>query len=112
MINNLFENLPTLIPIELIQVLAENRHGRIERIVSHGHASQEGFWYDQEEHEWVIVLKGAARLRFEDTAADLKPGDFVNIPAHKKHRVEWTTPDEPTIWLAVFFSSSQCEVLS
>jgi cupin 2 domain-containing protein len=48
-------------------------------------------------------LKGAARLRFEDSIVEMKPGDFVNIPAHKKHRVEWTTPDEPTIWLAVFY---------
>ena len=105
MTDNLFENLPPSIPIELIQVLAANHHVRIERIVSHGHSSPDDFWYDQEEQEWVIVLKGAARLRFEDTAVDLKPGDFVNIPAHKKHRVEWTTPDEPTIWLAVFYSS-------
>ncbi|MFO1000940.1 MAG: cupin domain-containing protein [Planctomycetaceae bacterium] len=110
MIDNLFENVPTSIPTELIQVLAANHHGRIERIVSCGHASPDGFWYDQEEHEWVIVLQGAARLQFEDMTVDLKPGDFVNIPAHKKHRVEWTTPDEPTIWLAVFFSSVRDEV--
>lgn len=50
-----------------------------------------------------MVLKGAARLRFEDEITGLKAGDFVNIPAHKKHRVEWTTPDEPTIWLAVHY---------
>lgn len=52
-----------------------------------------------------MVLKGQARLRFEDDeqSVEMKPGDFVNIPAHKKHRVEWTTPDEPTIWLAVFY---------
>jgi cupin 2 domain-containing protein len=110
--DNLFENLPDSIPTELIQVLAANGNVRIERIVSHGHSSPDGFWYDQEEHEWVIVLKGTARLQFEDTTVDLNPGDFVNIPAHKKHRVEWTTPDEPTIWLAVFFSSSREEVLA
>lgn len=110
MTENLFENLPMSIPKELIQVLTANRHGRIERIVSHGHASPDGFWYDQVEHEWVIVLKGAARLQFEETTVDMKPGDFVNIPAHKKHRVEWTTPDEPTVWLAVFFSSVRDEV--
>jgi cupin 2 domain-containing protein len=104
--DNLFENLPTSIPIELIQVLSANRHGRIERIVSHGHSSPAGFWYDQDEHEWVIVLQGAARLQFEDTTVDMKPGDFVNIPAHKKHRVEWTMPDGPTIWLAVFFDAA------
>lgn len=103
MTDNFFENLPTSIPAELIQVLVANRHVRIERIVSHGHSSPDGYWYDQEEQEWVIVLQGAARLQFEDTTVDMKPGDFVNIPAHKKHRVEWTTSDEPTVWLAVFF---------
>ena len=86
-----------------MQVIAGNRNVRIERIVSHGHASPNGFWYDQDENEWVIVLKGAARLRIGDQTVELNPGDFVTIPAHKKHRVEWTTPDEPTIWLAVFF---------
>ncbi len=101
---NLFDSLPTSIPNELIQVIAGNQHVRIERIVSHGHSSPDGFWYDQDENEWVIVLKGAARLRFDDRTVELKAGDFVNIPAHKKHRVEWTTPDEPTLWLAVFFT--------
>ena len=110
MTENLFENLPTAIPDELIHVLSANHNVRIERIVSHGHSSPDDFWYDQEEQEWVIVLRGAARLQFEDTAVDMKPGDFVNIPAHKKHRVEWTTRAEPTIWLAVFFSSVREEV--
>ena len=59
------------------------------------------FWYDQPQHEWVIVLKGAARLEFEDGMVEMKPGDFINIPAFKKHRVDWTTPDEPTVWLGV-----------
>lgn len=99
---NLFDNLPTSIPSELIEVIIANQYVRIERIVSHGHHSPEGFWYDQTEHEWVIVLKGAATLQFENGIVEMKPGDFVNIPAHTKHRVEWTTPDEPTIWLAVF----------
>jgi cupin 2 domain-containing protein len=56
---------------------------RIERIVSHGHASPEEFWYDQDRHEWVVVLTGAARLRFEDETVELKPGNFLNIPAYK-----------------------------
>jgi len=65
----------------------------------------EGFWYDQNEHEWVVVLKGAARLQFEgdDELLEMRPGDYVNIPAHKRHRVEWTTPEEPTVWLAVHY---------
>ena len=88
MTENLFDNLPTSIPKELIEVIAANHHVRIERIVSHGHASPDGFWYDQDEDEWVIVLKGSARLQFEDSIVELKPGDCVNIPARKKHRVE------------------------
>lgn len=102
---NLFSDLPANLPGELISTLLDAASIRIERIVSHGHASPEGFWYDQDENEWVIVLKGAARLRFDDETVEMKLGDFVNIPAHRKHRVEWTTPDEPTIWLAVFYRS-------
>jgi len=100
---NLFADLPQHLPQELIQTLLTVANVRIERIVSHGHASPEGFWYDQDQHEWVVVLNGAARLCFEDDIVEMKPGDFVNIPAHIKHRVEWTTPDEPTIWLAVHY---------
>jgi cupin 2 domain-containing protein len=80
---------------------ARSPHVRIERIVSHGHASPADFWYDQPQHEWVIVLKGAARLQFEDAMVEMRPGDYINIPACKKHRVDWTTPDEPTVWLGV-----------
>jgi cupin 2 domain-containing protein len=53
-----------------------------------------------------VVLKGAARLRFEDETIEMKPGDFIDIPVHKKHRVEWTTPDEPTLWLAVHYGDT------
>ena len=100
---NLFADLPVRLPDELVTTLLETADVRIERIVSHGHGSPEGFWYDQDRHEWVVVLAGTARLRFEDRAVEMKPGDFVNIPAHTKHRVEWTTPDEPTLWLAVYY---------
>ena len=101
--NNVLADLPDDLPHELIETLAESQHVRIERIVSRGHASPEDFWYDQQQHEWVLVLQGAARLQFEDHTLELRAGDFVNIPAHKKHRLEWTTPDEPTIWLAVHY---------
>ena len=102
---NIFDNVPTDLPQELIEVLAENKHVRIERIVSTGHASPDGFWYDQDEAEWVVVLKGEAKLLFEDDdgPVHMKPGDHISIPAHRKHRVEWTTPDEPTVWLAVYY---------
>jgi len=90
-------------PEEVITTLLNAGNVRIERVVSHGHASPEGFWYDQDDHEWVVVLKGAARVRFEDGIVEMKAGDYINIPAHRKHRVAWTTQDEPTIWLAVHY---------
>ena len=101
---NVFTDLPDELPAEVFSMLVDSANVRIERIVSRGHASPEDFWYDQSEHEWVIVLKGAARLRFEDEVVELNPGDFANIPAHRRHRVEWTTPTEPTIWLAIFYA--------
>jgi cupin 2 domain-containing protein len=104
---NVFENIPPNLPDELFATLLDADGVRVERIVSHGHASPDGFWYDQDRHEWVMVLKGAARLRFEDEAIELRPGDCVNIPAHRKHRVEWTTPAEPTVWLAVHYGERQ-----
>jgi len=103
MTTNLFAGLPQHLPNELITTLLESANVRVERIISHGHASPEGSWYDQDHHEWVVLLKGAARLRFEDGELEMKAGDFVDIPAHRRHRVEWTTPDEATIWLAVHY---------
>lgn len=100
---NLFHDLPTILPDELYTTLLNAAPVRIERIVSNGQASPDGFWFDQDHHEWVVALSGAASLQFEDQTIEMKPGDFVNIPAHKKHRVEWTTPDEPTVWLAVHY---------
>ncbi len=100
---NLLSNLPANLPEELTTVLQEGHGVRIERIVSTGHKSPEGFWYDQPENEWVMVLKGAARLQFEDRVVEMQAGDWINIPAREKHRVEWTSPDEPTVWLAVFY---------
>jgi cupin 2 domain-containing protein len=100
---DLLADLPLELPDELLTTLLDATNVRIERIVSQGHASPVGFWYDQSEHEWVVVLKGVARLRFEDETIELKPGDFMNIPAHRRRRVEWTTPNEPTIWLAVWY---------
>jgi cupin 2 domain-containing protein len=80
---------------------------RIERIVSTGQATPAGEWLDQERAEWVILLRGAAGLRFEGEADTriLKPGDYLTIPAHCRHRVEWTAPDEPTLWLAVHYAA-------
>ena len=105
---NLFSNLPSDPSEELIESLVDGKSVRIERIVSRDHASPDGFWYDQPQSEWVTVLRGRARLLFfknegDEEAVELGPGDFINIPAHSRHRVEWTTPDEPTVWLAVFY---------
>ncbi len=107
--NNLFANVPSGMPEELIEVLLASREVRIERIVSHGHAQNESFWYDQPWHEWVVVLQGMARLRFEDECPlrEMHAGDFINIPAHRRHRVEWTTPDQPTVWLAIHYAESR-----
>ncbi|MGE0757838.1 MAG: DUF1653 domain-containing protein [Pirellulaceae bacterium] len=100
-VRNIFDNLPQHLPQEVVQTLIEADDMRIERIISHGHASAADFWYEQAHAEWVIVLKGAARLQFEDGMVEMRPGDFIHIPAFQKHRVDWTAPDEPTVWLGV-----------
>ena len=90
---------------ELLTTLAERPGVRVERIVSTGQASPPGFWYDQDWGEWVVLLTGAARLRLaeEAEARRLAPGDWVDIPAHCRHRVEWTDPDQPSVWLTVHY---------
>jgi cupin 2 domain-containing protein len=100
---NLFSNLPDKIDKETFETILSSDNLTIERIVSKGHRSPEGYWYDQDKHEWVLVLKGSAELRFENEQEIVKmmPGDYINIPAHRKHRVEWTDPDGSTVWLAV-----------
>ncbi len=105
MTENLFDGIPHHMPGEVVQTLLQADNIRIERIVSHGHVSAADFWYDQPQHEWVIVLQGKARLQFEDRMVELQVGDFINIPAFRKHRVDWTTPDEPTVWLGVRYGN-------
>ena len=100
---NLFADITTHLPEELTTVLQAGDGVRIERIVSMDHRSPDGFWYDQDQHEWVVVLKGAAKLEFEDRTVFMAPGDSILIPAHPPHRVLWTTAEEPTVWLAIFF---------
>jgi len=103
--SNLFADLPAASTEEQLIRLLSCRGLRIERIVSTGQASPAGFWYDQPQAEWVVLLRGRARLRFEDEveARALVPGDFVDIAAHRRHRVDWTAGDEPTVWLAVHY---------
>ena len=102
---NLFAALPATLRAEQVNVLAEAAGLRIERIISRGHVTPPGEWYDGERDEWVALLSGAARLRFEGETAPraLAPGDWLHIPAHARHRVEWTDPGQATVWLAVHF---------
>ena len=101
---NLLRDLPGTGGGEIVERLVAGKTVRIERIVSHGEVSPPGFWYDQDEAEFVVVLAGAARLGFAGgEAMTLGPGDWVDIAPHRRHRVEWTDPGTPTIWLAVFY---------
>ena len=102
---NLLALLPRRLDAEQMIVLVENENLRIERIVSTGQASPPGFWYDQPWAEWVLALAGAAGLVFEGEAEPrvLRPGDYLLIPAHRRHRVAWTDPEQPTVWLAVHY---------
>jgi cupin 2 domain-containing protein len=101
--DNLYAGLPQGAQAEEFTELLSRPGCRIERIVSTGQVSPPGFWYDQARIEWVLLVAGRAKLRFEDEAQprDLKPGDYVEIAAHRRHRVEATQADPPTIWLAV-----------
>ena len=105
MILNLFDDVPKAADQEILVDLLKRPGVRIERIVSTGQSSPPGFWYDQAHGEWVTVLSGEARLRFEDEikARTLRAGDFIDIVAHRRHRVEWTRPGEPAVWLAVHY---------
>ena len=101
----LLEGIPVELPEEIFDTLVSAQNVRIERIVSRGHASPEGFWYDQEENEFVFMVRGSAGLKIEnqDAIVVMKAGDYLNLPTHVKHRVEWTDPACDTIWLAVHY---------
>ena len=101
---NLLRPVEGELPAERIDELLRHGPVRIERIVSRGHVSPPGFWYDQEESEWVLLVAGQARVRIEGEGMDreLGPGDHLWLPVHCRHRVEWTDPDRDTIWLAIF----------
>ena len=101
---NIFASVPANLDDESIDVLLQRENLKIERIISKGHTSPDTGWYDQENDEWVLVLKGAAVISFEnDTEVNLAVGDYVNISAHTRHRVKWTDPEMETIWLAVHY---------
>ena len=102
---NLFEAIPDELPGELFETLIEAQSFKLERIVSAGHATPPGHWYDQERTEWFVLLRGGAALWFEGEAEArvLRPGDHVLIPAHRRHRVEWTDAAVKTVWLALHY---------
>jgi cupin 2 domain-containing protein len=102
---NIFDNIPHNAPDEIFETILQLPNVRIERIVSSGQATPQDHWFDQVENEWILLLRGRAILRFEEENEDrvLETGDYLNIPAHARHRVEWTSEEETTIWLAVFY---------
>jgi cupin 2 domain-containing protein len=104
---NIFKDIPSDLPAELIEKIAGDagRDITVERIISRGHASPRDFWYDQDKNEFVIVLKGKAGILFKgrDKIFEMSSGDYIDIPAHSLHRIEWTSAEEDTVWLAVHY---------
>jgi cupin 2 domain-containing protein len=100
---NIFDDMPVTLADEQFTPLWSTATVRVERIISRGHASPPGFWFDQDGAEWVLVLRGAAAIRFEGQVDPIRlsRGDYLYIPAHARHRVEWTDPDQVTVWLAI-----------
>ncbi|BBA35423.1 cupin 2 conserved barrel domain protein [Methylocaldum marinum] len=101
----LLADLPEDLPEKKFEVLLETPSFRLERILSKGHATPEGQWYDQERNEWVLLLRGEARLEIEgrESETHLLPGDSLLLPAHCRHRVNWTPDDRITVWLALHY---------
>lgn len=101
---NLLKEIPAALPTEVFETILSADNLRIERIISKGHTTPADEWYDQDEHEWVLILQGAGELTFEDgSTVKLNVGDHLLLPAHQKHRVSWTDPTFETIWLALFY---------
>lgn len=102
--HNIYQELPSHLPAECIQVLLSQSTVRIERIISQGHSTPAGEWYNQTENEWVIVLQGSGVIEYENgETITLNTGDYVYLPAHLKHRVASTIENEYTVWLAIFW---------
>ena len=102
---NLFSQIPDSIQDEIYETLLKTGQFRLERIISFGQKTPPGEWYDQEMNEWVVLLKGSAGLLFDgrEEVLVIQPGDSVHIPAHRRHRVEWTDTEQVTIWLALHY---------
>lgn len=109
-VENLFSPIPDSLPEELENILSAGNDFQLKRIVSRGHTTD---WYDQDQDEWVVLLSGAATLEFEGgNTVDFKPGDYLLIPAHQRHRVCWTDPEKESVWLALFFTARNDSALS
>ena len=106
-VSNIFSAIHKQDTAEIIETIILTHEFKIERIISRGHTTAEGEWYNQDKNEWVLVLKGSARLLFEgdDETVNMNAGNYVNIPAHRKHRVEWTDPEVETIWLVIHYGN-------
>lgn len=102
---NIYENLPEAISEEMFDDLITGGDFRLERILSKGQSTPLGEWLEQETHEWVLLLKGRATLLFAEGSEilEMTAGDYVHIPAHTPHRVEWTDSEEATLWLALHY---------
>lgn len=87
---------------ELVTILHEDGHVRVERIVSTGQRSPDGFWYDQDEDEWLTLVQGESVLLVEGRTICLQAGDTYFLSAHQRHSVESTTAEPPCIWICVF----------
>jgi len=105
---NLLQDIRSNVDDERFETLAVGRACRVERIVSTGQATPVGEWYDPNQAEWVMVVQGNAKLLIDGEAAPraLGAGDYILLPAHCRHRVDWTDPNQPTIWLAVHFDEA------
>lgn len=101
--SNIFKHIPDQLPEELMECIFKRNNIQIERIISKGHITPTGQWYDQDWDEWVILLQGQATVLYEknNQPFHLSAGDYLLIPSHTRHRVEWTLPDFNTVWLAV-----------
>ena len=102
-VKNIFETEGINLSDEFLETILPADSFFVERIISEGHASPQDFWYDQKTNEFVLLLKGEAEIQFEEESIVLKPGDYLIIPKHKKHRVNRTHPKEKTFWLTIHY---------
>ncbi len=105
MTSNLLADVPARLTEEFFTTILKTADLRIERIVSTGQATPPGDWLAQDRSEWVMILSGSAGLRFEDETVErrLGPGDYIDIAAGRRHRVQWTDGAAPTVWLAIHY---------